>query len=401
MPLLAAYASPRGAPRLLLAALLFGWGGDVAAALRRRAGLPRRHGLLRRRATSATSCSSAYGTRHARPRLASASAYALALVATVAAAVARPAGRICGSPSPATACCSPPWRCGQRTRLRPVAGSAARSSCSPTRSSRPASPTGPSRPAPTSGSCSPTWRPSTCWSGPGTLGARPTSTPATSARPSTNDGRPGRTVRPGLTSGSVPAAPSAAPTPRPPRPSPTTSARAGAQASSGSSVARRSRSRAHRARAATAATRSTLASRARPYAVVRQLVQDRVRRHPAQRAPHPGGGDGGEQNGGHARVEAQQRDPRLRRAPRARRSVRRTYSRPPAHSAAHVRCTRVSPEPTSGLVLRGGVGAQCLRHDDRGQRPAPGRRPCGRARADPAAANALTSRSASLPSRDS
>ena len=29
MPLLAAYAHPRGAPRLLVAALLFGWGGDV------------------------------------------------------------------------------------------------------------------------------------------------------------------------------------------------------------------------------------------------------------------------------------------------------------------------------------------------------------------------------------
>ncbi|WP_282698185.1 lysoplasmalogenase [Streptomyces sp. CC208A] len=29
MPLLAAYAATRGAPRLLLAALLFGWGGDV------------------------------------------------------------------------------------------------------------------------------------------------------------------------------------------------------------------------------------------------------------------------------------------------------------------------------------------------------------------------------------
>ncbi|MDQ1044358.1 putative membrane protein YhhN [Streptomyces sp. V4I2] len=29
MPLLAAYAAARGAPRLLLAALLFGWGGDV------------------------------------------------------------------------------------------------------------------------------------------------------------------------------------------------------------------------------------------------------------------------------------------------------------------------------------------------------------------------------------
>ncbi|NEE55568.1 lysoplasmalogenase, partial [Streptomyces sp. SID8455] len=29
MPLLAAYAAVRGGPRLLIAALLFGWGGDV------------------------------------------------------------------------------------------------------------------------------------------------------------------------------------------------------------------------------------------------------------------------------------------------------------------------------------------------------------------------------------
>ncbi|MEW5659887.1 lysoplasmalogenase family protein, partial [Streptomyces cinereoruber] len=29
MPLLAAYAATRGAPKLLVAALLFGWGGDV------------------------------------------------------------------------------------------------------------------------------------------------------------------------------------------------------------------------------------------------------------------------------------------------------------------------------------------------------------------------------------
>jgi uncharacterized membrane protein YhhN len=155
MPLLAAYAALRGAPRLLVAALLFGWGGDT---------------LLLSDADPAflagMACFAAghlcylalfrtYGGPKRAPRARAGllvAGYAVALAATVtllwpdlpadlrvpvagysalltAMAVPRPPG---SASSP---------------------GSAGRSSWSPTPSSRPASPTGRSRPGPTSGSC--------------------------------------------------------------------------------------------------------------------------------------------------------------------------------------------------------------------------------------------------------
>ena len=82
-----------------------------------------------------------------------------------------------------------------------------------------------------------------------------------------------------------------------------------------------------------------------------------------------------------------------------RRRVRRTCSRPPAHSAAQVRCTSVRPEPTSGVCSGAGWArrASATITAPSGQSWHAGRRE----RAHTAASRkALTSSRASLPSRE-
>lgn len=155
MPLLAAYVAARGGPRLLVAALLLGWGGDVFL-------LSSADGAF----LAGMGCFAAghlcylvlFGRRRTRAGLAL--GYGLALVVALALlwsglpAELRAPVAVYSLLLAAMAC--------RASALSPSPGRAARSSCSPTRSSPPASPTGRSRRRPICGSCSCTSRRRPC-----------------------------------------------------------------------------------------------------------------------------------------------------------------------------------------------------------------------------------------------
>lgn len=155
MPLLAGYAAARRGPRLLVAALLFGWGGDTFLLLDADAAF-----LVGMGSFAAGHVCYLWLFGRARGSLPAAIAYAVVLTAFVVLLWPDlPADLRIPVTGYSLLLTAMAFRAAPSAGTRPPAG---RSSCSPTRSSPPASRTGRSCPPPTSGSCSPTSPRSSC-----------------------------------------------------------------------------------------------------------------------------------------------------------------------------------------------------------------------------------------------